>query len=562
MPDKQKILLLMLPFWTPLVPPQGISHLKHFLQHHDFIVKTKDANTVGEFKELYNKYFDTLRKYVPQNKQGNFYNIGHDVMRNHMMAHIDYENEREYLELLKIIIYETFFTDFNQRQLIELKEILDLFYTRLEKYILGLLEKEAPGVLGISVLRDTIAPSLFAFRLTREKYPNIMTVMGGSIFSDHLSIDSPNFQNFLEKTPYIDKIIIGEGQYLFLKLLRNELPPDRRVFTLEDIKGETLGYSSLNFPDMTDFNVGRDYPYLCANASTSCPFHCSFCNVALFYGKYREKKPRQTAAEMTRLYQTYGTQLFFMNDSILNFIATGLAREFIKSDAALYWDGYIRVNPSVCDFENTMLWRRGGMYRGRVGVESGSQRILDMMDKKITPGQTRDALSTLANAGIKTTTYWIIGHPGETEADFLKTLEFLEDIKDNIYEAECNPFILGYDGQAKTGQWKDKRMLLYPGSAKNMLMLQSWILDELPTREETYKRVNRFVQRCNELGVPNPYSLNEIYSADERWKNLHKNSVPPLVDFYGKTFYIDECKRIKKKSFLKPNQQEHGDFDF
>ena len=110
MPDKQKILLLMLPFWTPLVPPQGISHLKHFLQPHDFIVKTKDANTAGEFKELYNKYFDTLRKYVPQNKQGNFYNIGHDVMRNHMMAHIDYENEREYLELLKIIVYETFFT--------------------------------------------------------------------------------------------------------------------------------------------------------------------------------------------------------------------------------------------------------------------------------------------------------------------------------------------------------------------------------------------------------------------------------------------------------------------
>ena len=89
----KKILLMVLPFWDPLVPPQGIAHLKHFLQHHGHAVKTMDANTAGEFKDVYNRYFQVLAKYVPEHKRGNFFNIGHDVMRNHMLAHIHYDDE-------------------------------------------------------------------------------------------------------------------------------------------------------------------------------------------------------------------------------------------------------------------------------------------------------------------------------------------------------------------------------------------------------------------------------------------------------------------------------------
>lgn len=558
--NRQKILLFMLPYWTPLVPPQGISHLKAFLRHHGYPVKTIDANTEVEFKELYDKYFDILKKYIPPDKQGNFYNIGHDALRNHMLAHIHYENENDYLELVKIIIYQTFFTDFNRQQLIEIKEVLDLFFARLGKYILRILEEEKPGILGISTFRDTIAPTMFAFRLAREKYPDIMTVMGGSLFSDHLRIDSPNFEYFLERTPYIDKVIIGEGQNLFLRLLKGELPESGKVFTLKDINGETLGFNSLNFPDMTDFNVIENYPYLSSSASASCPHQCSFCNVAAFYGKYREKDPRQTVEEMTTLYKTYKNQLFFMNDALLNGIAGPLAEEFLKAKVALYWDGYLRVDNAVSDIENTILWRRGGMYRVRLGVESGSQHVLDLIGKKISPQQIKDTLASLANAGIKTTAYWVIGHPGETEADFMQTLQLLEETKNNIYEAECNPFIFGYTGQSLSHEWGNKRKLLYPPEAKNMLVLQSWILDSPPTREETYKRMNRFVTRCNELDIPNPYSLNDIYQADIRWKKLHKNAAPPLAEF--NRGYLDECKKIKELALIKNKIEEEGDFGF
>lgn len=558
----KKVLLLMLPFWTPLVPPQGIAYLKNFLQHYDYIVKTKDANTEDQFKTLYNEYFGTLRKYIPENKQGNFFNIGHDVMRNHMIAHINFEDEARYIALVKIIVYKTFFTDLSDLQVAQLSDVLTRFYKRLEIYIMRLLECESPDVLGISVLRDTIGPSLFAFRFAKKQKPGIMTVMGGSIFSDHLLKDTPNFEDFLKETPYIDKIIIGEGQLLFLKLLREELPEDRKVFTLNDVDGETIGYSLLNAPDLSDFDVGGDYPYLSAQASTSCPHQCSFCNVASFYGKYRKKDPELVVKEMSILYEKYRIQAFFMNDALLNLVATGLSDAMIKADISLYWDGYLRVDGPVCDPDTVFHWRRGGMYRARLGVESGSQRVLDAMDKNITPEISRRALSNLAEAGIKTTSYWVIGHPGETEEDFQHTLELLDEMQSDIYEAECNPFIYGYSGQAATEKWSNKRIRLYPEDAGDMLIIQSWCVSGEPSREDIYKRVNRFAAHCKKLGIPNPYSLHDIFHADKRWEKLHKNAVPPLVELYNRESYVDENKYIKKAYRLQDTLEEDGDFGF
>lgn len=77
--------------------------------------------------------------------------------------------------------------------------------------------------------------------------------------------------------------ILHLGQNLFLKLLKGELPESQKAFTIKDIGEETLGFSSLNFPDMKDFNVSEDYPYIAAQASGSCPNQCSFCNEAAYW---------------------------------------------------------------------------------------------------------------------------------------------------------------------------------------------------------------------------------------------------------------------------------------
>lgn len=248
--NKEKILLALLPYWTPQIPPVGIACLKGFLQDHGFKVKGVDVNVEEEVRNLYDKYFDTLRGYISERKRGNFYNIGHDVLQNHMMAHLNYQEKDQYIKLVKILIQKTFYFDASTDQVIVLNKILEEFYMFLKAYFVRLLEREKPGILGLSVYKGNLPASLFVFKKARERFPRIKTVMGGAVFSQLLSIGTPNFDFFLEKTKdYIDHLVVGEGEHLFLKLLKDELPASQRVFTLKDIDNKTLDLDSASLPD-------------------------------------------------------------------------------------------------------------------------------------------------------------------------------------------------------------------------------------------------------------------------------------------------------------------------
>ena len=562
--SSEKIFLALLPFWTPLIPPTGLSSLKGFLQRHGFRVKVVDLSIDAQLKEFSSRYFNTLNAHIPENKRGNFFSIVNDVLRNQMMAHLNYEDEKDYLELVNILIYKTFFVNVEEAVVLELRDIIDGFYNRLENCFFEFMDKEKPGVLGLTVYSDTLPASMFIFKRTREKYPHINTVMGGGVFADLLAVGSPNLDFFLEKTAgYIDKIIVGEGENLFLKLLRGELPENRRLYTLTDIHGETLDISTVEPLDLSDFDLGK-YPYLVSYTSRSCPFQCNFCSETVQWGKYRKKSPQQIVGELKELRARHGSQLFLLSDSLLNPVITDLAKELIKSEESIYWEGWLRADAMVCDIQNTLLWRRGGFYHARIGAESGSPAVLEAMNKKITPQQIKDALFSLSQAGIKTSTLWIVGYPGETEADFRQTLDLIEELREVIYEAEGTPFWYFLTGQSNSGEWAGKfpHLLLYPEEAKDMLITQTWILDCDPPREEIYRRLNRFARHLRKLGIPNLYSMRDIYEADERWEKLHKNAVPAFVRFKNTDVRIDENKRVKSISFAQNTLRKDMDFAF
>ncbi|MGD2085120.1 MAG: B12-binding domain-containing radical SAM protein [Candidatus Aminicenantes bacterium] len=560
--SQNKVLLGNLPFWSPLVPAQGIASLKGFLQQHGYKVKTVDWAANNELLEYYKQYFLAIGKFIPEKKRGNFYNIGHDVLRNHMMIHINYQDVEEYIELAKILIYNTYYWNVDTQQVFELKQILDRLFGKLKENFLALLEEEKPGSLGLSVNSGNLPTSKFIFELTRTHYPQVKTIMGGCVFFNHLAIGNPDLEFFLEKTKdYIDKIIIGKGEILLLKLLRGELPGSQRLFTQEDVSPEDLEVYRIDIPDLSDYNLDH-YFYLAASGSSSCPFKCSFCNARTFFGKFKKKDAARTVSEMSRLHQKYGHKLFFMTDSLLNPVIMDISREIIKRGLPVYMDGYFIVDDQTADIENSLLWRRGGFYRARLGCESGSQHVLDAIGKKITPAKIKAAVSSLAKAGVKTTTYWVIGHPGESEADFQKTLDLVEELKDDIWQAECNPFTYYYTGQANAGEWAKKRILLHPGKAWDMLITQTWVLECEPSREEVYDRVFRFVRHCNQLGIPNPYSADEIYKADMRWKVLHKNAVPSVIQLASNQNTPDWGRKEKTLITIPSKKIEAGDFCF
>lgn len=559
---REKILLVMLPFWSALIPPLGIACLKSFLESRGYRVTAVDANTEGELRACYDNYFAILEEAVPPGKQGNFYNIGHDVLRNHMMAYLNRADEGRLEQLVKELVANIYYCPAAHGQVVRLNRVIADFFHRLETYFLGLLEREKPEVLGLSVFKDTLPASILGFRLAKGRYPHIRTVMGGGIFSDHLAIGSPDLERFLEKVPQVDHIIAGEGEKLFLKLLQGQLPPGQRVYTLADIPGELVDIGTAPAPDFSDLNLVH-YPNLAAYASRSCPFQCGFCSETVHWGRYRKKPTRQIARELVMLSQKHRCQLFLMCDSLLNPIITGLAQTLAREEVSVYWDGYLRIDKSVTDADTAFSWRKGGFYRARLGVESGSDRVLKLMNKGITADQVRAAVSTLASQGIKTTTMWVVGYPGETEVDFQQTLDLIEELKDDIYEAECNAFWFYVTGQIESRRREERARALYPQFI-DILTVQTWDVDGQPSREERYKRMNRFVTHCSRLGIPNPYSLHEIYRADERWKKLHENAVPSIIEFKREGTRIDENKYLKKLTLLSTpaGNEEEGDFDF
>lgn len=559
---KKKILLGLMPYWTPLIPPMAISYLKAYLKRHGYPVTIVDFNIEVRFKELYHAYFNQLKEFVDVEKRVNFYNIGHDVLQNHMTAHIQYEDETQYIELVKILIYQNYYFHLNKQQVSRLNQVLDRFYTTLEEYLLRLVERVEPDILGLTVYNHTLPASLFAFRLVKERYPHIETIMGGGIFMWQLPPGSPELDFFLEKTKgYIDKLVLGEGQHVFLKYLQGELPASQRVYMRKDIDNKKLKFSEIGIPDHTELDI-EQYPYLATQASSSCPYRCKFCTINLYYGDFKKKEPAMLVEEMVKMNELYDKKVFLLMDSLVNPVVDEISDELLKTDKIFYWDAYLRIGEEVCSIENTLKWRRAGFFRARIGTESGSQRMLDLMDKRITLDDTRKSLASLAYAGIKTTTFWIIGYPGETEADFRMTLDLVEELKDDIYEAEFNPFTYFYAGQVDFDKWVGKTKLLYPPSARDMIISQTWIVDVEPSREVAFDRLNRFVRHCTKLGIPNPYSLNEIYLADERWKKLHPNGVPPLVELTEKGADIDECRYVEKLLTVQNTHLELVDFDF
>lgn len=560
-PEKGKVLLMLLPFWTPLMPPMGISRLKTYLRKYGYKVVTTDANMQPELWDIHNMYFNLLKGIIPVEKQGNFFNIGYNVLRNHMMAWLNCEHDGIYFKLLETIISKHYYYNLHDEQLIKIDEIIDLFYSRLKYYILNMINEQKPSVLGLSIYSGNLASSLFVFKLVKDNYTNIKTVMGGGIFSDQLPIGSPDLDFFISKTPYIDKILIGQGEKLLLDFLRGNLPEQKKIITLHDIGIEPLELELMDVPDYSDFNT-RSYIYIGGTASSSCPYQCSFCNVKEFWGKYKKRNPKDTVAEMIKIYNTYEKQLFFMTDALLNPIIDELTNELLKIDISLYWDGYLRVSDAVCNMDNTFKWRCGGFYRARIGIESGSKHVLDLMGKDITIEQIKAAVSSLAYAGIKTTAYIVIGHPGETKDDFQKTMDLVEELKDDLWEVECNPFGYYYTGQSSSEQWAERRKLLYGENTRDALISQTWILDSEPSREETYNRIFKFTEHCKKLNIPNPYTINEIYAADERWKKLHRNAVPSVVEFENKSIHINENKSVKKPLLAVHCIKNDKDFDF
>jgi len=229
-PIPKKILLLALPYVHGETSAEGISSCKDSLETHGYCVKIDDANNREEFKKFQNAYFKVIREFVGEGKNKEGFVIVPEVMRDHLLAHIDDKDDEEYSRSLKAAVDKAYSSQITDEQVMVFNFLLGKFFSQLVTYLVSFVKEEKPEVLVFFVSGGGLASSMYGFRVIKECFPRIMTVLGGSVFTGYLKRDTKDFDQFLSQASYIDKILIGDGETLLLQLLQGQLPDGQRVF--------------------------------------------------------------------------------------------------------------------------------------------------------------------------------------------------------------------------------------------------------------------------------------------------------------------------------------------
>jgi len=158
-----------------------------------------------------------------------------------------------------------------------------------------------------------------------------------------------------------------------------------------------------------------------------CPYTCRWCSRAVYGGSYRRRSPRLVADEIQGIVDRYHPDsLWFVDDvfTINHRWIEELTSELERRNLKVPYECITRadrLNERV-----VTLLRRSGCFRVWIGAESGSQKILDAMDRRVTVAQVRDMIQLSKKHGIETGTFIMLGYPGETEEDIEATIDHLK----------------------------------------------------------------------------------------------------------------------------------------
>jgi radical SAM superfamily enzyme YgiQ (UPF0313 family) len=162
-----------------------------------------------------------------------------------------------------------------------------------------------------------------------------------------------------------------------------------------------------------------------------CPLRCDYCTYPIIEGRVgRVREPAAIVDELfASLEQQPATSHVFMVDSVFNLPkghAKAVCREMIDRQVAIPWTCY--ANPLGFDLELAELMAEAGCAGMEVGADSGSDEVLTRLRKGFTTEQIRNLHRLAAQVGIPDCHAFILGTPGETFDDVLRTLDFIIDL--------------------------------------------------------------------------------------------------------------------------------------
>ncbi len=165
-----------------------------------------------------------------------------------------------------------------------------------------------------------------------------------------------------------------------------------------------------------------------------CPYTCKWCSTAVYGQSYRRRPANQVAEEMKMLKEQYNPDaLWFVDDvfTVSHKWLLAFKEEVLKQDAVIPFECITRAER--LNDEILQLLKDVGCFRIWIGAESGSQTIIDAMDRRVDVNQVKKVIQDTNAMGIETGTFIMLGYPGETEKDITETIQYLKDANPTLY---------------------------------------------------------------------------------------------------------------------------------
>jgi radical SAM superfamily enzyme YgiQ (UPF0313 family) len=165
-----------------------------------------------------------------------------------------------------------------------------------------------------------------------------------------------------------------------------------------------------------------------------CPYTCKWCSTAVYGQSYRRRPASQVAAEMKMLKEQYNPDAVWFVDDVFTIShkwLTAFHEEVGRQDARIRFECITRAER--LNDEILRLLKEAGCFRIWIGAESGSQQIIDAMDRRVDVNHVKKIIQDTNAMGIETGTFIMLGYPGETEKNIQETIQYLKEAKPTHY---------------------------------------------------------------------------------------------------------------------------------
>ncbi len=326
----------------------------------------------------------------------------------------------------------------NQRQLFEnfpsYKEILNdrthPIWEEIKDKIAGFM----PDIVGIAMMTPNYKAARSIAGITKKLDSHIKVVVGGA----HATLDP---EDTIVEAEF-DYVIRGEGELPFLELAEGQR--EEKIKGLSYKKNGGIVHNDdrpfikdldpLPFPCRDSFLNDTEYTdYGNIITGRGCTFACSYCaSPRLWHRTVRFRSVPNVISELELLAKDFKSSLIHFADDTFTLNrkrAKDICRQIIERKLGIKWVCDTRVD--CLDKELMTLMNKAGCVRVKIGVESGSNRILKAINKGTNREKIRQAVRLIKDAGLPLTIYLMAGFPGETDDDLRQTIEFARELEPN-----------------------------------------------------------------------------------------------------------------------------------